>query len=235
MSLRGEQIPVETVRGWIGSATTRFLGDTLGMSEAAWHGPSRLPGWTRAHVATHVARNADQIIAVLRDPNAASYNGHDSTALFLALERGADRPGVDLQLDVDTSASELDRVGRAVADWSRPIQFNGKTRPLATLLLLRLHEVCAHHLDLGLETGATIDDLDTDAGIWLLRFVLGCGAREYGEAMTINSSSGLTATLGSGRVRRKVSGTDASLWAWLIGRLDADSVEGARGLAFPPR
>ena len=235
MSLPGEQIPVDTVRGWIGSATTRFLGDTLGMSEAAWRGPSLLPGWTRAHVATHVARNADRITAVLKDPNATSYNGHDATALFLALERGADRPGVDLQLDIDTSASELDRVGRAVVGWDRPVRINTKSCSLATLLLLRLHEVCAHHLDLGLKNDATIGDIDADAGIWLLRFALGCGAREFGEAMTISATSGLTATLGSGRVRRKVSGTDARLWAWLIGRLDADSVEGARGLSFPPR
>ena len=233
MTAPGDPIPIDSVRAWIGSATTRFLGDTLGMSEPAWHAPSRLPGWTRAHVATHVARNADRIAAVLNDPD-ADYDHRDTHAELLALESGADRSAVDLQLDVDSSASELDRVGRAVADWSRPVRVNGKARPLATLTLLRLHEICAHHLDLGIEAGTTADDIDTDASVWLLRFVLGCSCREYQEAMTITSSSGLTATLGSGRVRRKVSGTDARLWAWLSGRLDADAVEGARGLSFAP-
>ena len=232
MSLPGDQIPVDAVRAWTGTATTRLLGDTLGMSEPAWHAPSRLPGWTRAHIATHVARNADRVALILKDPRLTEYNDRDADARLIALELGADRSGVDIQLDVDSSASELDRVGRAVTDWSRPVRVNGKDCTLAGLTVLRLHEVCAHHIDLG-SSGA--DDIDAEAAPWLLRFALGCGHREYREAMTITAASGLTATLGSGRVRRKVSGTDARLWAWLIGRLGANGVDGARGLSFAPQ
>ena len=40
-------------------ATQALLGDTISISDEAWQQPSRLDGWTRAHVATHIARNAD--------------------------------------------------------------------------------------------------------------------------------------------------------------------------------
>ena len=232
MSLPADQIPVDAVRAWIGSATTRLLGDTLGMSESAWRAPSRLPGWTRAHVAAHVARDAERIAAMLADPALTEFEDPDSDARIRALECGADRSGVDLQLHLDSSASELDRVGRSVTDWARPVRVHGRPCSLATLTLLRLREVCVHHIDLGVGTSA--DDIDAEAAGWLLRFALGCGEREHREAMTITSASGLTATLGSGRVRRKVSGTDARLWAWLCGRLGADGVDGARGLSFAP-
>ena len=42
-------------------ATQQLLGDTIMIEEDAWHEPSALPGWTRAHVATHLARSADAL------------------------------------------------------------------------------------------------------------------------------------------------------------------------------
>lgn len=41
-------------------ATTVLLRDTISVTDDQWRGgPSRLPGWSRGHVATHLARNAD--------------------------------------------------------------------------------------------------------------------------------------------------------------------------------
>src|SRR6266545_1394914 len=40
-------------------ATERLYGEVSKLDDAAVVGLSRLPGWTRAHVVTHLARNAD--------------------------------------------------------------------------------------------------------------------------------------------------------------------------------
>ncbi|NLE18275.1 MAG: maleylpyruvate isomerase, partial [Propioniciclava sp.] len=50
---------VEPVLRRIALATQALLRSTVGVEEAAWHEPSLLPGWSRAHVATHICRNAD--------------------------------------------------------------------------------------------------------------------------------------------------------------------------------
>jgi len=229
MGLLAGPVPVDDVRVWIGDVTSRLLGDTIGMSEAGWHSPSLLPGWSRAHVATHLARNADRFATIVAD---GSCDGPcaDPDVQFLELECGADRTGIDLQIDLDSSAGALDRAWRSVDDWDRPIRIGDDEQPLSVLPLIRLHEVAVHHLDL--DISAFVDDLAPETAAWLLRWVLSRFVGTHGPAMTITSSSGQTATVGSGRVMRKVSGTDQRLWAWLCGRAPADAVDGARGLSM---
>ena len=50
---------LETLRELIRAATQRLLGDTISVADDQWRAPSRLPDWTRGHVATHIARHAD--------------------------------------------------------------------------------------------------------------------------------------------------------------------------------
>ncbi len=46
-------------------ATQALLGDTIRLGDDQWQEPSDLPGWTRAHVATHIARNAEAFVAAV--------------------------------------------------------------------------------------------------------------------------------------------------------------------------
>src|SRR5215472_17296509 len=50
----------------IGEATDRLLASAATLTDAAAREPSLLPGWTRGHVLTHVARNADGLGNLLR-------------------------------------------------------------------------------------------------------------------------------------------------------------------------
>src|SRR3954451_11927657 len=56
-----EDPTVTEVRELLAAANRRLLGDTIAVDHADWRAPSGLPGWTRAHVATHLARHADAI------------------------------------------------------------------------------------------------------------------------------------------------------------------------------
>src|SRR2546430_5157230 len=50
----------------IGEATDRLLASAAALTDARAGEPSLLPGWTRGHVLTHVARNGDGLGNLLR-------------------------------------------------------------------------------------------------------------------------------------------------------------------------
>src|SRR4051794_31115913 len=108
------------LRALVVAATQRLLGSTIVVSDEEWAAPSRLPGWSRGHVATHLARQADGL-GRLVDGAATGVRQpmYDSPEARTAeIEQGAGRTGLELQTDLDTSAERLteaferlDRVG----------------------------------------------------------------------------------------------------------------------------
>lgn len=102
-------------------ATQRLLGDTIAIDERSWQEPCHLPGWTRAHVATHLARNADAFTRV-----AAGMMTGINTPLYISererfndIERGSERRALDLQVDLDTSAGRLYHENRRAGRYRR--------------------------------------------------------------------------------------------------------------------
>lgn len=114
---------VETVRKRLNEATQSLLGDTIVLSDAEWQQPSLLPGWSRAHVATHLARGADALSHVVR--NTASGRMvplYANEGQRLAdIERGSERSGLELQIDLDTAAGALEEAFAEVVDWLVPV------------------------------------------------------------------------------------------------------------------
>ena len=53
---------LETLRGLVTTATQQLLGDTISVTDEDWRAQSRLPEWSRGHVATNLARQADGIV-----------------------------------------------------------------------------------------------------------------------------------------------------------------------------
>ncbi|MDR1767325.1 MAG: maleylpyruvate isomerase family mycothiol-dependent enzyme [Propionibacteriaceae bacterium] len=225
----GGPIPVDVVRQLVSEATSRLVGETIALGLDEWRAPSRLPGWSRAHVATHLTRNADDLGWLALNERLDKRPTTDSDAYFAAMERGADRDALELQIDLDTSAGALSRVFAAVPDWKRPVELRGYSYPLAILPVIRLHEVCLHRLDLGL--GAEAFQIEAETGRYLLRWAAHKVADQSPPALQLVSDSGLSLRLGQGEPR-KVRGTDAALWAWLCGRLSPSAVEGAEGVEF---
>src|ERR1700755_1083761 len=98
----------------VDAAMQRLLDDARTLSEADLRAPSLLPGWTRAHVLAHVARNADAMRTVL----AGVRTGHDrpgyasAEAREAGIEQGAGRPARELTTDLADSAMALRTVAR---------------------------------------------------------------------------------------------------------------------------
>jgi len=228
----GGSIPVDEIQRLTREANQGLLRDTMGILEDAWQGPSLLPGWTRAHVATHLARGADAMRLLTEASLAGELPALPGTdERFVALERGAERSGLDLQIDLDTSATALAATWHSVADWHRPIRFLGRTRPLATLPVARLHEVYIHHVDL--DCGFAADQVPMEAGVWLLSWVYGWVHDLDVPAVRVESTSGLSGTVGRGPVEGLARAHDSLLWAWLSGRAPLVAEDGSVREPFP--
>lgn len=120
-------------------------------SDADIAAPSLCAGWTRGHVLTHIARNADGITATLagalRGEVVPRYpDGWD--ARNAAIDAGAGRPVTAVLSDVRDSAERLDRVFGAIGDadgWHLPTD---QGHPAEHWVHHRWREVEIHRIDL---------------------------------------------------------------------------------------
>lgn len=227
------EVPVDDVHRWKTEATQRLLGSTISLTESEWHQPVALPGWTRAHVTTHLARHADYLRSVLLAIRAgASQPPPPSRAeQRRQLERGADRRGIELQIDLDAATGGLQKAIENTTDWTPIIQLNSAQLPLSALPLARLHEITVHHLDLN--DAMEVDSISADPAEWLLRWVV-FRLRDANLPRLTLSGDRVHAEIGRGdREPIEVLGTDVRLWGWLTGRLGPESVVGADDLRLP--
>jgi maleylpyruvate isomerase len=229
---------LETLRGLVRTATQRLLGDTILVTDDQWRAPSTLPDWTRGHVATHIARHADAVGRLAQWARTGERQDmYPSPEHRVSeIEAGAGRSGLDLQIDLDTSAgrlsSEFDELD-AAGGWDAVVEMRGGLQVPARLLPLpRLLEVVIHHVDL--DIGYVITDIDTKTAERLLEWcAFRLRNRDDFPTLQLTSDSGSTVTVGSVGEPIAVSGSSANLLGWLIGRTDASAITGGGGLQLP--
>jgi maleylpyruvate isomerase len=201
--------------------TDRLLATVDTFSDDDVRAPSGLPGWTRAHVLTHVARNADGLANVahwartgeVRPMYPGGPDGRNA-----AIEEGAGRHVGDLRLDLDQSAERLlaafanfdaDGLAREV-EGSRGSRWQGWELPL-----IRMREVEIHHVDLAAgytsadwSPGFAVRTLDQVAPQFL--------ARGDCPVSVLQDPDGRTWAVGASGPT--LTGAAHELAAWLIGR-----------------
>ncbi len=222
-------------------ATQSLLGDTIRLGDDQWQEPSVLPGWTRAHVASHVARNAeaftDAIEALLAGRPHPLYPSRSRADE--EIEVGSRRTGLDLQIDLDTTAGRLNAAFDALdaSGISMTLELTERLRvPADWWVVARLSEIVLHHVDL--HCGLSIDAIDADVARWLLGWEL---FRGRGDAalppVEVASDSGVHGRVGplDRRPIGTVSGTDALLVGWLSGRGEATGLSGDAAQVVPER
>ncbi|GGR03726.1 maleylpyruvate isomerase [Streptomyces cinereoruber] len=186
--------------------------------------PSLLPGWTRAHVLTHIARSADSrtrlLTAARTGADLAQYD--DEAQREREIEEGAGRPAAELAADLrgalggflTTAAEHPD------TEWEVPVRrLGGGMRPVRGAVGSMLREVEVHHTDLG--RGHRPAD-------WPPFFIArelattAAGLRERDDApgmVLIADEDRVLRPVGGGRGPR-VSGPATALLGWLTGRAD---------------
>lgn len=239
----GPDAQLADLRGLLTAATQRLLGATIAVTDEQWRAPSRLPRWSRGHVATHLARQADGLARLVegaatgeRVPMYSSPEARDAE-----IETGAGRSGLELQTDLDTSAGRLteaferlDQIGPGDrTGWSASVEMRGGfVAPARLLPLARLFEVELHLVDL--DVGHEVDAIEPPVAEWLIEwFALRARARDEFPRVELHATSGSTTTVGSVGEPVVVRGTAPALLGWITGRSGGDAVDGAGGLRLP--
>lgn len=186
--------------------------------------PSLLPGWTRGHVLTHVARNADALGHLVgwartgvETPMYASREQRNAD-----IEAGSGRPAVDLIQDVKDSHDRLLAAMAEVGDegWEREIRWgkDGRRSPAGLVPKLRRVEVEVHHVDVDLDY--TLAHLPADFVLSMLaRSAKDLSEREdLGGFVLVGNDNEGRWVVGDGGP--EITGTPPSLLGWILGRTD---------------
>jgi maleylpyruvate isomerase len=134
----------------IDAATERLLDTVRRLTDDDVRQPSLLPGWTRGHVLTHVARTGDAMCNLLtwartgvETPAYESQEARDAD-----IEAGAGRTAGELFADVVATAAAFRTATDMLPDsaWHFPVRVLGWAEfPVEQLLVRRLVEVELHH------------------------------------------------------------------------------------------
>jgi maleylpyruvate isomerase len=220
-------------------ATARLLKTAAALDDAALSGPSLLPGWTRGHVLTHLARNADGAVNLLtwartgeETPQYASLDGREAD-----IEAGAGRPAVEQVADITTAS---DRLAAAVAEmppkaWAAVVRWtSGPEAPAARVMWSRLREVEIHHVDLA--TGYAPADWPEAFSLRMLRSLArDFSERDDGPRLIVRSPEvGHDVPIGPDGTEPVVTGPASSVVAWLIGRSAGDGLTVQPSGPLPP-
>jgi len=223
----GVDISAALMRGQ--EATQALLGNTIAITDELWQMSSRLTGWTRAHIATHLARQADGLTGVLtqlgKNQPTNLYDAPDT--IDDEIERGSERSALELQVDLDSSAGRLFEASAELHRLppSRPVTLTPNlTVRLDELPLLRLNHLVLHHIDLNV--GFTYRSILPGVAAWLLAYnAARIGRNSAYPAIRLASDSGVVALIGGGGRPQVVHGEDNLLLGWLTGRLTPDEMD----------
>ncbi|WP_436533754.1 maleylpyruvate isomerase family mycothiol-dependent enzyme [Actinoplanes sp. HUAS TT8] len=211
----------------ITSATEHLMATAAGFDDTDVRQPSLLPGWSRGHVLTHVARNADGGTRMLTWARTGVETPEYPSMRARAdeIEAGSGRPAKVLLADVRDSASRFAEAYEAMPEhaWSRILRWtSGKQRPASRAATSRLTEVLVHHVDLAAGFGP--DHWPADFVTAQLADVVTAftGRAAVPALHLIAADTGAEYRLGSSTGAIVVRDRQASLLAWLLGRSQND-------------
>lgn len=209
---------------------------------------SALPGWTRAHVLTHVARNADAMANLVRwavsgiqEPMYPSVQDRNAD-----IDAGATRPARVIVADVVASAERLATAIAALVAagpeaLARPVVFgvvrpDSASYPAARIVSHRRREVEVHHVDLaaGYKSQDWPDDFVSETLDGLSR--ARCGAAGLAGITALVTEDGTRWTLlteGGAATQRDLTGPSVWLATWLLGRAVPDALATSDGSPVP--
>ena len=218
--------PIEELLQDLAEATGELVANIRGLGDADVRGPSLLPGWTRGHVLTHLARNAEGGTRLLDGARTGvpGYEYLSVAARAAAIEEGAGRPAAELAADVRQTAGAL-AIAAALMHpdaWPHPVTWTtGQETPAVMVVRSRLAEVLIHHVDLATGFGPG------SWPAWFASELLDVTVAALNDRSPVPLSA-LLAAADTGREfridgpgqPRRASGSEAELLAWLLGRSD---------------
>jgi maleylpyruvate isomerase len=227
------EVPTEWIDLW--ERGEQHMATALGrLVEDDYAAPSLLPGWTRAHVLAHLARNADAVVNLLtwartgvETPMYASPEARDHD-----IEDTSRRSPDELEADVLGGTARLAQAVREMPPhaWAAVVRtIRGREIPAADVVRMRCQEVWVHAVDLG--SGVEFADLPAE--------VLGYVVDEVFRAWTTRDQVPDVVVFAGDREwgtgRLAVAGSLPDAAAWLTGRSDGAGLQADGPLPQLPR
>lgn len=220
----------------ITDATAQLLGSAEQLDDQGVREPSTLPDWSRGHLLTHVARNADALRNLLTW--AVTGERHDMypdrAARDADIEEGATRTAGQLAADLREASQRFAEAAARVApeQWAAKVERRlGGPQPASKIPWWRLEEVLIHHVDLNTGfspahwpaqfTGPTLEMSAERFSDPAYGTVAPTPFRLYCDDTARNCAVGCDPMDTDYLL---VRGPEAALLAWLLGRSDGDGL-----------
>lgn len=231
---------------WLHSGTEFLLGAVARLTDDELRQPCGLPGWSRAHLVGHVARNAEAIgqLATWARTGVETpmYAGPDQRNADI--EESAAFPAGRLRDELASTAAELAKALGELdeAAWRSSVRSaQGRSIPATEIPWLRVREVWLHTVDLA--AGAQMSDLPASVLDGLMTDVCGTLSGREGcpAALLWPTDRAMPVRLGPEDVEPvSLAGSAADLTGWLVGRggtagLAARDGSGAAAVPVAPR
>ncbi|MEZ5116840.1 MAG: maleylpyruvate isomerase family mycothiol-dependent enzyme [Candidatus Nanopelagicales bacterium] len=207
-------------RASLRESTRALLATAETLSDDDCRAPSVLPGWSRGHVLTHLARNADGLGSLVtwartgvETPMYASPEARTAD-----IDSGAGRSAAALVADLRESSERLDEALGTLDAGALGVEMtllSGASLEAAEIPVLRRREVEIHHVDL--DVGYSPDDWPDDF-VHLSMELLAPQARASRDVgvRELVDSGGWAWQVGHGTT--DLHGPAGQLLAWLVGR-----------------
>jgi maleylpyruvate isomerase len=224
---------------WMGAGTELLLRAVGALPDDALADPCRLPGWTRAHLVGHVARNAEALtrLATWARTGIETPMYRDREQRARDIEESAKAPVDTLRRELVETAANLDAALAALDErtWSAPVRSAvGRPIPAAEVPWMRVREVWLHAVDL--DAGVDLAELPAEVVDSLLDDATGTiSAKEGCPAVRLvptDREHGWTLGPDTDPVPLRGSATD--LLGWLIGRTDGQGLHTPGVVPTPP-
>jgi maleylpyruvate isomerase len=217
---------------WMDGGTEFFEAQLAQVSDDDLSLPSRLPGWTRLHVVSHMARNARALTNLLRwaetGVESPMYPSPDHRRADI--EVGALLPAAEVRADALAEDRRFRDSISAMPEraWAAEVR-TALGRPVAASEVpwMRVREVWVHGVDLG--AGARFSDVDGDVAAALLVEAAGRFASLEACPPVVLVSAGAEGerfAIGPEVADpTEVRGSTQGLAGWLLGRTDGADLE----------
>jgi maleylpyruvate isomerase len=218
----------------IDAATARLLVTAKTLSDADVLAPSALPGWTRGHVLSHIARNADSLVnRLVSASTGVDIPQYPSPAARAAgIEAGAARPVGEQIRDIEEAHRRFTDAVDAVPPANWATELSGGTRA-SKILEARLREVAIHHLDL--DAGYSASDWPPLFALRVLVSVVSPFELRGISPLTLVPTDIDARIDVAGGSAIEARGPASALATWLLGRDDGSTLSVTGGpLPVPP-
>jgi maleylpyruvate isomerase len=214
----------DTLAGWAGQGQQAVEQAAARLEPAQVAEPSLLPGWSRGHVLSHLARNADALVNLLTwartGVEARMYASPADRAD--GIEAGAGRALPEQLADLTAAGQRFAAAAAAVPPDRREftvLSGQGREIPASEVPWLRVREVWLHLVDLG--AGAGIDAIPAAVAWALAADVAGwMSARTEATAdLRADGYDPIRLGQGDGAAHAIVEGSPQRIAGWLTGRV----------------